>query len=177
MVTGMIGELLRDVRQRNGLSVRALASLAGVSPATIDRLEHGRVSPTRSTEQILASLGYRLTVGVERDDEPPLTRADQKSLAFHRIIARYLIEDPDRVRAKAFANLQVMHRADSAGASTYYLEQWVELLNGPESQLVALLLDTADRARSLRQVTPFSGVMSDAERATVYPHRRVDRAT
>ena len=173
----MIGVVLREVRLRNGLSVRALARVAGVSPATIDRIEHGRVSPTRSVDQILASLGYRLSVDAAEVEEPTLTRADQKSLAFHRIVARHLLEDPARVRAKALANLQTMRRADSSGRSVRYLDRWAELLEGPEGPLMAALLDTSDRARSLRQVTPFSGVMSDAERATVYPVRGGARAT
>lgn len=173
----MIDEVLRDARQRNGLSVRALARMADVSPATIDRIEHRRVAPTRSVDRILASIGYELIMTAEPVDEPALTRADRKSLAFHRIIARHLLDDPDRVRAKARSNLRTMQRADAAGRSAPYLDRWAELLDGPEAALIAALFDTSDQARSLRQVTPFSGVMTDAERATVYPRTGARRAT
>ncbi|WP_421118053.1 helix-turn-helix domain-containing protein [Aquihabitans daechungensis] len=167
----MIGDLLRDVRLRNGLSVRALAREAGVSPATIDRLEHGRVSPTRSVDTVLDAIGYRLMVSAERTDEPPLTREDRRSLAFHRIVARRFLDDPVAVRAKARNNLTTMRRENSDGSADRYFDRWGALLRGSEADLVGVLLRTDDEARSLRQVTPFAGVLTPEERARVYPRR------
>lgn len=167
----MIGDLLRDVRLRNGLSVRGLARVADVSPATIDRIEHGRVSPTRSVDQILASLGYRLSVQAVRVDQPALTREDRRSLAFHRLIAQRLLHDPEAVRAKARQNLGVMRQANDDGSADRYFDRWGALIEGPEAELVSVLLDPGASARDLRQVTPFAGVLTPDERAAVYPRR------
>lgn len=172
MVTLMLADLLRDVRQRNGLSVRAMARLAGVSPATIDRLEHERVAPLRSVDQILGAVGCRAVIDAERIDEAPLTREDQRSLAFHRLVAKRLLEDPGAVRTKALHNIDVMEAAHSDGSAAPYFTDWRALLDGPESTLIEVLLSTSDRARALRQVTPFAGVLTDEERATVYSRRR-----
>lgn len=167
----MLGSVLRDVRRRNGLSVRALARLAEVSPATIDRIEHERVDPTRSVDKILGSVGHRLVVRSERIDEPPLTREDRRSLAFHRAVASKLLADPDAVRSKARRNLTTMRRANDDGSADRYLDRWTQLVNGPEAELVTVLLSTREDARALRQVTPFAGVLTPEERATVYPRR------
>ena len=50
-----VGARLRDLRQRHGLSQRALAKLAGVSNATISMIEANRISPSVSAlKQILS---------------------------------------------------------------------------------------------------------------------------
>lgn len=56
------------------MSVRALARAAGVSPATVDRIEHGHVDPTETLERIVESIGYRLDLDVEAVRDVPLTR-------------------------------------------------------------------------------------------------------
>jgi transcriptional regulator with XRE-family HTH domain len=167
----MIGPVLREVRLRNGLSVRALAAIAEVSPATIDRLEHERVAPTRSIDQILASIGCRLVVRAERIEEAPLTREDRRSLAFHRAIAQRFLAEPEVVRSKARGNLVVMREANDDGSATGYFDQWEVLLDGPEADLVAVLLRSDEPARALRQVTPFAGVLTPEERSRIYDRR------
>ena len=64
--------LCREVRARTGLSQRALASLAHTSPATIARIEKGRMEPTFDLlTQIAraAGLEIRVTVGELDPDE------------------------------------------------------------------------------------------------------------
>lgn len=52
--TIQVGQKLRMVRQRRGLSQRELAKLSGLSPNTLGLLERGQTSPTVSTLQKLA---------------------------------------------------------------------------------------------------------------------------
>lgn len=53
-----IGQQLKTLRQRRGLSQRKLARLAGVSNATISLIEHGRTDPSMGLlKKILDSLG------------------------------------------------------------------------------------------------------------------------
>jgi transcriptional regulator with XRE-family HTH domain len=173
----MIAAVLRSVRMSNGLSVRELARLADVSPATIDRIEHQRVAPTRSVDQILESVGYRLVITAERTESRPPSREDQRSSAFHRLIAKRVLDEPEAVRAKAVANLATMRAANDDGSADSYFDRWSDLLAGADAQLLSMLLRTDDESRALRQVTPFAGVLSEAERATVYPRRHATRAT
>lgn len=53
-----LGQQLKTLRQRRGLSQRRLAGLAGVSNATISLIEHGRTDPSLGLlKKILDSLG------------------------------------------------------------------------------------------------------------------------
>jgi transcriptional regulator with XRE-family HTH domain len=69
------GELLRQARQRSGISQRSLARRAGTSQAAISRIERGLEQPTvERLEQILAGLGWRPVISLEplaeHDAEP-----------------------------------------------------------------------------------------------------------
>lgn len=48
-----VGTLVKESRERAGLSVRALAEHAGVAASTVSRIEAGKVSPTVETLQSL----------------------------------------------------------------------------------------------------------------------------
>lgn len=170
MVTVMVtADLLRAVRARSGLSVRSLARTAAVSPASVDRIEHGRVAPTATLERILNSLGYVLELRAVPARDVPLTREDRRSLAYHRLIAIKLLNDPATVTAKGRTNLARMREADESRRSARYLDEWDRLLDGEEHVLVSVLIDPSERGRDLRQTSPFAGVLTPAERSRVYP--------
>ena len=151
------------------MSVRSLARASGVSPASVDRIEHGRVAPTATLEQILEGLGYHLEFRAVPIRVVPMTREDRRSLGYHRMIAVKLLEDPVPVIAKARTNLARMRGVDLSGRSSRYLDAWDRLLDGDEYELVGTLLDPSEQARDLRQVSPFAGVLTPEERAQVYP--------
>lgn len=61
--------LCRELRHRAGLSQRALARAAGVTPATIARIEKGRMDPTFSLlRKIVRAAGYDLRVSLAEED-------------------------------------------------------------------------------------------------------------
>ena len=56
-----VGDLLREARSRQGLSIRALATRAGCSPSFISQVENGQASPSISSlERLLQALGLTL---------------------------------------------------------------------------------------------------------------------
>lgn len=56
-----LGELVRELRTRQNLSVRTLAAKAGFSPSFISQVEHGQASPSiASLERIAGALGVTL---------------------------------------------------------------------------------------------------------------------
>jgi transcriptional regulator with XRE-family HTH domain len=73
------GELVASVRNRHGLSQRALAVRARTSQAWISRVERGQVSPSvESLERLLGVMGEELVLGVVRmphDDDARAHRA------------------------------------------------------------------------------------------------------
>jgi len=65
-----IGELIREQRERLGLSVRTLAAQAGFSPSFISQVENGLASPSiGSLEKIAACLHVTLSELFHRRDE------------------------------------------------------------------------------------------------------------
>ena len=97
---------------------------------------------------------------------PATTREDRRSLALHEAIAQRLIEDPVAVTKRARSMLGLMMERHSGAAPL--LTQWKAILRCPVSEIAEVLLDPRPRARELRQVTPFAGILSPAERAEVY---------
>lgn len=57
------GRLLREARERAGLSQRELAERAGTSQSVVARIESGRTSPTEGTlSRLLEAAGFELRV-------------------------------------------------------------------------------------------------------------------
>lgn len=73
------GELIREARERHGLSQRRLALRAGTDQAAISRIERGDTAPSIETvERLLAAMGERLSIQsepLERDYDPLHMRA------------------------------------------------------------------------------------------------------
>src|SRR3954454_17117358 len=56
-----LGEVLRELREKRGLSVRTVAAVAGFSPSFISQVESGQASPSiASLEKIAACLDLTL---------------------------------------------------------------------------------------------------------------------
>lgn len=100
-----------------------------------------------------------------------LTREEHRSLTLHCAIAARLIADPESVVAKARQNLAVMREANRDGGAEVWFDEWEQLLSRPVSHIIDVLVSTDQRARDLRQVTPFAGVLSDEERRDLYSTR------
>ena len=63
-------EFLRLERKRAGLSLRALADLAGVHANTVHGWERGKVSPNiNSASWVLQALGVTYTIGSQTDGQ------------------------------------------------------------------------------------------------------------
>jgi transcriptional regulator with XRE-family HTH domain len=63
------GELLREARERHGLTQRQLAARARTSQAAISRIERGLVSPSVDTlAELLWLMNERLVLDAERVD-------------------------------------------------------------------------------------------------------------
>jgi len=92
--------------------------------------------------------------------------AEARSLALHCLIARKIAADPRL--------LDVARRNLAAWAARYgdrpprALAEWRTVLARPWPEIAALITDPGERAARLRQSSPFAGVLTDAERQSVY---------
>ena len=140
-----------------------LAALAGTSQSTIAAYEKNRKSPTwRTVERLAHAAGLEIDLRFV----PPLTREERRSLLLHEAVSARLREEPEAVLVRARASLARM-RALHPGARLL-LDEWQCLLRRPLGALLPVLTDPMPWARELRHVTPFTGVLSAAERAQVY---------
>lgn len=154
---------IRTLRGLAELTQAELAEAAGTSQPTIAAYEASRKSPTlRTVARLAEAAGLEATVMFH----PPLTREDRRSLHLHRAIGRRLEEEPEAVLARARENLVLMRRSHPGAEGLF--REWEVLLDRPVRELVPVLTDPGPRARELRHVTPFAGILSAAERTAVY---------
>ncbi len=82
----------------------------------------------------------------------------------HRRIIPKVIADPDHVRKVARRNLEQMRSRRQSPLSAGWIAEWEHLIAGPVGPLIATLVRTDERGIDLRQMSPFAGVLDDAER-------------
>ena len=94
--------------------------------------------------------------------------AMQRSLAFHREIARRLGRDStvldmarERVRGWMAEN---QHRP--------YVRQWARILEGTPESIASFLGDRSELAQELRQSSPFAGALDPQERWRIWRKTR-----
>ena len=151
------------LRVRANLTQVALATVGGTSQPSIAAYESDRRSPTlRTLVRLAAAAGLEAVF----DYVPPMTREDRRSLHLHRAIAAELTARPREVLAIARRNLRLMRELNPHAAEL--LNEWRRSLGWPVQHLVDLMVDPRPRARDLRHLTPFAGVLSNSQRADVY---------
>jgi hypothetical protein len=86
--------------------------------------------------------------------------AEERSLAYHAAVAECLRRDP------ALLNIARTRLAEwiAARHSPEHAHAWQEILTRPLDDILAFLVDPSERARELRQSTPFAGFLDPRER-------------
>jgi transcriptional regulator with XRE-family HTH domain len=152
--------VVRKIRRTAGVTQQELAGRAGTSQSTIAAYESGKKSPTlRTLDRLASALNLDLRVEVA----PPTTRENRRSIAYHRAVLCTLRRDYDTVLERARTNLSKLRSINpDAGELLDRWENWLRL--SPDS-LERLVLSPDETACDMRQVSPFSGILSPAERA------------
>ncbi len=151
------------IRTVVGMTQRQLADAAETSQPTVAAYEAGTKSPTwRTVERMANSVSLACYPLVAE----PLTRDQARSLALHGAIARELRAQGGDVLEIARRNISRMRSLNPYASPL--LDEWERILDGTTDQIVARMLDPSEHGRDLRQVTPFAGVLSPAQRAAAY---------
>ncbi|MBV9528724.1 hypothetical protein [Sphingomonas sp.] len=93
------------------------------------------------------------------------SRIDARSLAMHRLVAAKLRANP-AILDEARDTLRRWQKMD--GSPALALSEWENILSAPVAQVSQFLEERSERANRLRQSSPFAGVLTDAERRTIY---------
>lgn len=102
----------------------------------------------------------------------PHRLAEERSLAYHQAIAERLLREP-RILEEARRVVEGWMRGTSP--TPFYAEAWRTLLAGDAATVAAFITDPGERARELRQSTPFTGVLSARERWVIWDAVRETR--
>ncbi|EKD50707.1 MAG: putative transcriptional regulatory protein [uncultured bacterium] len=153
---------IRLLRTATGLTQTALALRGNTSQPTIALYESGAKSPNLST---LINLAKAVEKDVVIQFVPIMSREDKRSLAFHQAIAEKIRQNPSACINKAKQNLQVLQTKHKEANLLW--NQWKKWLNMPVESLVQKILDPGISARDLRQVSPFSGLLTPKERLQI----------
>lgn len=161
------GEVVRERRERLGLSQRAAARSCGIPQSMLSRIESGETQPSIETlQRVLRGLGADLHLEARPPAEAPEGRREkQRSLWLNRAVVGELTRDPDRVMAIARDNIARWrgvhaHRPGILAA----LDQWEEIIGAGVEAIVAVLTGPGEAAEDLRQNTPFAGVLTQEQR-------------
>ena len=96
--------------------------------------------------------------------------AEERSLAYHRVVAGRLLREPhllEGVRTRLLAWIK-------DDRSRHHATAWLALVEGPIEDLRAFLVDRGQRARELRQSTPFAGLVDARERWRIWREVRAE---
>jgi hypothetical protein len=88
---------------------------------------------------------------------------DERSRALHRLVAEKIRRDPSLL-ASARATLARWRDPASPGRSEPYLAEWARLLDAGVEAALSALTEDSERADALRQCSPFTRVLTQAER-------------
>jgi len=91
-------------------------------------------------------------------------RIEERSILLHRVIAQRVSENPALLDA-ARANLRRWVGRD--GGRLYWTE-WENMLKGSLDDLLAFMVSPSEKARRLRQSSPFCGILTPRERWKIY---------
>lgn len=172
-----LGLAMRAQRRAAGMPIDKAAVLLGVSKQFLSDVENGK--PTVQLGKALAaaqSLGLALDFRrTDRTSGPKSSKSRQKSIAhpgshlrreqqgiaLHRAVARKLLAEPDRVISRAQANMQ-RWLGKEPREGLYGI--WRILLRLPPAVIAEVITSDSEAAAQLRQSSPFTGVLSQAER-------------
>jgi transcriptional regulator with XRE-family HTH domain len=157
--------LLRDFRERHGLSQTQLSLATGLPQPVLSMYENGHRSPGIETlERILSAGAETLLVS------PRQARQDDRSVAntieIHRIVLEKLLADPETVLNLGRRRLQFQIEEWGDHASVY-TKAWQQVLDGPRASLARLLISESEDDVELLKMSPFTTILDDNERAEV----------
>ena len=94
----------------------------------------------------------------------PHRLAEERSLAYHRVIAERLATEPallEEARQRVAGWL-------AGGSPSHFARRWDQILAGDPATIAAILVDPGEEGRELRQSTPFAGALSARERWAIW---------
>jgi hypothetical protein len=88
-----------------------------------------------------------------------------RSRRMHESVAKLLVRDPS-LRARGLARLAKLRQANAYGGR--YHDRWVELLQGPLTEILRAMTECSEASNELRKESPLSVFISPHERRRIF---------
>jgi len=99
----------------------------------------------------------------------PHRLAEERSVAYHRVIAERLQRQPEVL---ASARQRVQTWLASGTETPFYARKWAEILAGDIPSIAGFLTERSELADELRQSSPFAGALEPRERWKIWRETR-----
>lgn len=145
-----------------------LARLTGLPPSKISRYVTGKLEPSEPTlDLLLSSLGLQIDVDVS---PVPMERTKRRSWLLHRQISHKLgalgIDQSGWQRMQR--NLERVRANTQGPIHEHNLDRWQHIIDTQNLRdLQRVLVDTSPDGIAMREVSPMSGFLTEAERLDV----------
>ena len=96
----------------------------------------------------------------------PMTDDQMRSLWLHQVIAAHIVLDPVRSLAVGRARAEEIVAGHFDGEQ--WIRQWIAIIDRGPEEVRRAMVSTDPIARELRANSPFSGLLTDDERASVH---------
>ena len=162
-------DVLRAVMRETGTTQTELARQSGVHQPSISQFLSAKVDLSDDQlDRLLSCMGYRLQVS-RRAVAAELTRAERRSWMLHRELSTQLSRSTlTQWRPIVLANLKRLRGGVRGQPHIRNLDRWETLINRGDVAGLHRVLTGLDREHiEMREVTPMSGLLSQAERAKV----------
>lgn len=174
-------------RAPEGLALRALSQAAGVDPAHVHRLlpqlleaglcervdarphPHYRASARHPLHDALSAVFSGSRTHRDGVSDPPMKRAEERSLALHASALRRVREDPRALeRARATLNRWISRYGKDVPQA---LAEWSRILSLPADRIERIALERSEHAARLRKSSPLSTLVPRDERRRIHAAR------
>ena len=91
-------------------------------------------------------------------------RLEERSIALHREIAKRVRANPELI---AMVGKNIEQWIEKSGEIPVWNE-WRKILRRPIDQIIDMMVSPGEKARQLRQSTPFCGILTPKERWKIY---------
>jgi hypothetical protein len=95
-------------------------------------------------------------------------REDRIKLEYHNLVVDHFRSDNTHIRTIALRNNARQRtkylNSDGPQGALAWIDEWETLLKGPDDALISMCVEESEHANALRQMTPFAGVLTQAER-------------
>ena len=160
---------MREVMLETSTTQSGLSRLSGVRQPSISGFLSGKVDLSDDQlERLLSCMGFRLEV-VRRPVVPKLTRSERRSWQLHRRLSTLLNRQSlAEWRPTLERNLDRLNDRVTGQPHVRNVDRWRQLVNRGDLPSLHRVLTGLDRdSIEMREVSPMSGLLSDAQRREV----------